>query len=104
MATPDLQHWVMLHVAAERVLAMDGVRNFRDIGGYPTVDGGESRWGRVFRSGRLDETSDADRARIERIDRDRDDLKSQHSLHTESCTQCQVSEVKFQSINTTMYF
>ena len=54
-------------VAAERVLAMDGVRNFRDIGGYPTVDGGESRWGRVFRSGRLDETSDADRARIERL-------------------------------------
>ena len=54
-------------VAAERVLAMDGVRNFRDIGGYPTADGGESRWGRVFRSGRLDETSDADRARIERL-------------------------------------
>ncbi len=54
-------------VAAERVLPMDGVRNFRDIGGYPTMDGEESRWGRVFRSGRLDETSDADLARIEQL-------------------------------------
>ncbi len=54
-------------VAAERVLAMDGVRNFRDLGGYPTADGGEIRWGRAFRSGRLDETTDADLARIERL-------------------------------------
>lgn len=51
-------------VAAERLVVMDGVRNFRDIGGYPTIDGGQTRWGQVFRSARLDETSDDD---IERI-------------------------------------
>ena len=51
-------------VAAERLVFMDGVRNFRDIGGYPTTDGGHTRWGQVFRSARLDETSDADLERI----------------------------------------
>ncbi len=51
-------------VAAERLVFMDGVRNFRDIGGYPTADGGHTRWGQVFRSARLDETSDADLERI----------------------------------------
>jgi len=51
-------------VVAERLVPMDGVRNFRDLGGYPTVDGGETRWGQVFRSGRLDETTDTDLERI----------------------------------------
>ncbi len=54
-------------VAAERVLDFDGVRNFRDIGGYPTVDGGQVRWGRAFRCGRMDESSDADLARVEAL-------------------------------------
>ncbi|MEM9203527.1 MAG: tyrosine-protein phosphatase [Actinomycetota bacterium] len=54
-------------VTAERLIAMDGVRNFRDLGGYPTADGGSTRWGSVFRSGRLDETTDADLARIEAL-------------------------------------
>ncbi len=47
-------------VAAERVLPFETVHNFRDIGGYPTVDGAATRWGQVFRSGRLDELTDAD--------------------------------------------
>lgn len=51
-------------VAAERVVAMDGVHNLRDLGGYPTADGGQTRWGQVFRSARFDETSEADRERI----------------------------------------
>lgn len=54
-------------VVAERLVPMDGVRNFRDLGGYPTADGGETRWGQVFRSGRLDETTDADLDRIRRL-------------------------------------
>jgi len=47
-------------VAAQRVLPFETVRNFRDIGGYPTMDGAATRWGQVFRSGRLDELTDAD--------------------------------------------
>ncbi len=47
-------------VAAERRLRLDGPVNFRDIGGYPTADGAQSAWGRVFRSDRLDQLSDRD--------------------------------------------
>ena len=54
-------------VVSERVVAMDGVMNFRDLGGYPTADGGATRWGQVFRSARLNETSNADLERIERL-------------------------------------
>jgi protein tyrosine/serine phosphatase len=32
----------------------DGCFNFRDIGGYPTSEGGIVRWGRYFRAGRQD--------------------------------------------------
>ncbi|MCU1366317.1 MAG: putative protein-tyrosine phosphatase [Ilumatobacteraceae bacterium] len=41
-----------------RSLALDGVHNFRDLGGYPALDGGTTRWGLVYRAdglGRLTE-------------------------------------------------
>jgi len=37
-------------VAAERLLRMEGLSNFRDLGGYRTADGGRVRWGLVYRS------------------------------------------------------
>lgn len=37
-----------------RVLPIDGVINFRDLGGYQTQDGNKVRYGRVFRSAQLD--------------------------------------------------
>src|SRR5690242_9221954 len=33
-------------VAAERLVALEGALNFRDLGGYPTAGGGRTRWGR----------------------------------------------------------
>ena len=54
-------------VAAERRLEMDGPDNFRDLGGYPTAQGSYSRWGRLFRSDRLDGLSADDQARIESL-------------------------------------
>jgi protein-tyrosine phosphatase len=36
-----------------RVLGWDGCLNSRDLGGYPTNDGRETRWGAVVRSDRL---------------------------------------------------
>ncbi len=51
-------------VAAQRQVEMDGPENFRDLGGYTLIDGGHSRWGRVFRSDRLDALSDADHVRL----------------------------------------
>lgn len=47
-------------VAAERRIPMDGPSNFRDLGGYPTLDGAWTRWGQVFRSDGLHTLSDGD--------------------------------------------
>jgi protein-tyrosine phosphatase len=44
----------------ERRIPLQGSANFRDIGGYPTTDGGCVRRGVVFRSGSLDELSEDD--------------------------------------------
>lgn len=36
---------------AARLVAIEGARNLRDIGGYPTADGRSVRWRKVFRGG-----------------------------------------------------
>lgn len=41
-------HWV-----AERLLPLEGGRNFRDLGGYRASDGRTVRWGKVYRSGAM---------------------------------------------------
>lgn len=47
-------------LATERKLGMQGTPNFRDFGGYPTVDGRKVKWGFLFRSGQLSSLSDRD--------------------------------------------
>jgi hypothetical protein len=44
----------------ERLLPLVGACNFRDLGGYPTVDGRQTRWGQLFRSDTLHELTEAD--------------------------------------------
>jgi len=44
----------------ERLLPLVGASNFRDLGGYPTVDGRQTRWGQLFRSDTLHELTGAD--------------------------------------------
>ncbi|MEU8708961.1 tyrosine-protein phosphatase [Streptomyces sp. NPDC048565] len=41
---------------------LTGVRNFRDVGGLPTVDGSTVRYGRLYRSGHLAHATEADTA------------------------------------------
>ncbi len=43
-----------------RVLALEGGRNFRDLGGYVAADGRRVRWGLLFRSGSLTNLTRAD--------------------------------------------
>lgn len=43
-----------------RLIRLDAVHNFRDLGGYPTVDGGTTRWRRLFRADGLYRLTDAD--------------------------------------------
>jgi protein-tyrosine phosphatase len=49
--------WV---VAGERLVPLEGTRNFRDLGGYPAADGRRVRWGRVFRSDGLHALTERD--------------------------------------------
>lgn len=41
----------------KRILEIDGVINFRDLGGYQTQDGRTVSWGKVYRSAQLDRIS-----------------------------------------------
>lgn len=47
LATDDIA------VAAERVLPLEGVSNFRDMGGYVTEDQRTVKWGKLYRSANL---------------------------------------------------
>ncbi|MEH6357917.1 MAG: tyrosine-protein phosphatase [Pseudomonadales bacterium] len=42
-----------LHCRNVHMLALQGIENFRDIGGYQTSDGRSLKWGKVFRCGHL---------------------------------------------------
>ncbi|HET8711366.1 MAG TPA: tyrosine-protein phosphatase [Spongiibacteraceae bacterium] len=45
---------------AERRLVLEGTPNFRDFGGYTTRDNRRVRWGKLYRSGQLNELTDRD--------------------------------------------
>ena len=48
----------------DRRVALDGLHNFRDLGGYRTTDGRRVRTGRVYRSDALHRMTDADVGRV----------------------------------------
>lgn len=52
---------------AHRVLGFEGIHNFRDIGGYETLDGRTVKWGRLYRSGTLHEASRSDLAYLQQL-------------------------------------
>ena len=51
----------------ERGVKFARVFNFRDLGGYPTVDGRSVRWGRLFRADDLSRLGDDDRERFDAL-------------------------------------
>jgi protein-tyrosine phosphatase len=51
----------------DRIFDLDGVRNFRDFGGYDTLTGGKVRAGALFRSAHFAEATDADVAKIKSL-------------------------------------
>ena len=50
-----------------RVLALEGVRNFRDLGGYVTHDGRRVRWRHLFRSASLGSLTRRDHAQLDAL-------------------------------------
>lgn len=58
------------HVApkpAVRFVALEGGRNFRDVGGYRTGDGHTVRWGVMYRSGSLGKLTPAGQAELAKL-------------------------------------
>ncbi len=47
-------------IATERLIPMENASNFRDLGGIPTKDGRVVKWGKIYRSGKLNDLSDKD--------------------------------------------
>jgi protein-tyrosine phosphatase len=47
-------------IVSERRVPLEGSVNFRDLGGYRTLDGRRLRWGQVFRSDNLGRLTDRD--------------------------------------------
>lgn len=52
----------------ERHVALEGQPNFRDLGGYRTIDGRTVKWGQVYRSGELPRLSDDDLAKVDKLE------------------------------------
>src|SRR4029077_7845798 len=55
--TPRQTPWMS---ERERLVALEGALNWRDLGGYPTADGHVTRWDRLYRADGLDQLTDAD--------------------------------------------
>ncbi len=52
---------------AHRLLPFDGAHNFRDLGGYKAADGRSVKWGKLYRTDKLADLSDADLVFFERL-------------------------------------
>ncbi len=52
---------------AERVITMDSLTNFRDLGGYLTEDGKRTKWGKLLRSAAHDSITDRDMALLQKM-------------------------------------
>jgi len=53
--------------AAHRLLNFEGIHNFRDLGGYRTVDGRTVRWGLLYRTGTLAHASNSDLEELQQL-------------------------------------
>lgn len=54
-------------IVGERRLPLQGTVNFRDLGGYQTIDGRRVRWGKIFRSDHLSRLTDNDLVFLQRL-------------------------------------
>lgn len=54
-------------VVANRVIDMNNIKNFRDIGGYFTSDNRQMKWGQIYRSANLSNATLYDQERIRRL-------------------------------------
>ena len=60
IAAEDSDSAELLSFSYRRLLPLEGGSNFRDLGGYPTDDGGQVKRGLLFRSGAMTRLTDKD--------------------------------------------
>ena len=46
--------------SAKRMIRLQGALNFRDLGGYPTKDGKQVKWGKIYRSAEINNLTNSD--------------------------------------------
>ena len=51
-------------IISNRFIDMDNILNFRDLGGYSTIDDKQLKWGQIFRSGHLSNTNLFDQEKL----------------------------------------
>lgn len=54
-------------IISNRSIDMDNILNFRDLGGYFTIDEKQLRWGRIYRSGHLSNANLFDQEKLKRL-------------------------------------
>ena len=73
---PDLNHRLFFlicpnegknYVISTRLVNLDGTDNFRDCGGYETIEGRRVKWGLLYRSDQLSNISEKDVALLENM-------------------------------------
>lgn len=85
VSTADAQSAVASFTTSDqppRNLYVDGVTNVRDLGGWPTEDGGRTKQGMLYRCGRLNE-SDVDTVNIEITEDGRQTMLNTLGIRTE---------------------
>lgn len=55
------------NVQGQRAVAFEGVTNFRDLGGYQSVDGGHVRWQTLYRSAHLADLTPSDQVQLQAL-------------------------------------
>ncbi|GAA0368148.1 hypothetical protein GCM10009092_35520 [Bowmanella denitrificans] len=91
-------------MTANRLMPLEGGRNFRDLGGYQTQDGRTVRWGKIYRSGVLANLTEADYAFVDSLGIETVvDFRANSERQSES-TQWRAAEVEIISTDYEMDF
>ena len=92
-------------LTSERVLPLEGGRNFRDLGGYATADGGRVKWGRLYRSGSMARLTVADYDYLSKLGiRVVCDLRTTEERHAEPNKWQEIAQLSYWTRDYTMSF
>ena len=71
---PNVRHYFAVKpdgdrkiITAERRVKLEGAFNFRDLGGYQSIDGRQTKWGQIYRSDSLTRLTASDQAVLKQI-------------------------------------